>query len=318
MEVLLAVTQLKSSEVDGDALAYWQDVVCDLFVPLSCSTPSESRFGWSFASEGLGDLRFVDMTVTPHLVRHTRQHVGKSSEPYFILSQQVSGPGVIVQDSREAVLEPGDLALYDSTRAYELRFAGPMRQRIVRIPQHLITDKLTNVERLTARPVRAHTPLGSLCSNFITSSFELMGQLGSAGPTVSNTLTDLLSAALRDGENEARLDDAVSARVLRRRVLAYIEHNLSDPELNVEQIAQAMRLSSRYIHMLMKGVGTTPATLIWSRRLERCAEALSDPDMASVPVSQVAYAWGYKDAAHFTRSFKTRFGISPREFRARV
>lgn len=309
---------MKSTDVDGDPLAYWQDVVCDLFVPLSCSTASDSRFGWQFASEGLGDLRFVDMTVTPHLVRHTRQHVSRSAEPYFILSQQVSGPGVIVQDSREAVLEPGDLALYDSTRPYELRFAGPMRQRIVRIPQHMITDKLINVDRLTARPVRAHTPLGSLCSNFITSSFELMGQLGAAGPTVSNTLTDLLSAALREGDTDARLDDAVAARVLRRRVLSYIETNLSDPELNVEQIAQAMRLSSRYIHMLMKDVGSTPANLIWSRRLERCGEALSDPDNASVPISQIAYAWGYKDAAHFTRSFKSRYGISPRDFRARV
>ena len=145
-----------------------------------------------------------------------------------------------------------------------------------------------------------------------------MGQLGAAGPTVSNTLTDLLSAALREGDTEARLDDAVSARVLRRRVLSYIETNLGDPELNVEQIAQAMRLSSRYIHMLMKDVGSTPANLIWSRRLERCGEALSDPDNVSVPISQIAYAWGYKDAAHFTRSFKSRYGISPREFRARV
>jgi AraC-like DNA-binding protein len=314
----MTAVRMTSTEVDGDPLAYWQDVVCDLFVPLSCSTASDSRFGWQFASEGLGDLRLVDMTVTPHLVRHTRQHIMRSVEPYFILSQQVSGPGVIVQDNREAILEPGDLALYDSTRPYELRFAGPMRQRIVRIPQHLISDKLINVERLTARPVRAQTPLGSLCSNFVTNSFELMGQLGGAGTTVSNTLTDLLSAALREGDTEARLDDAVSARVLRRRVLGYIETNLSDPELNVEQIAQAMRLSSRYIHMLMKDVGSTPANLIWSRRLERCGEALSDPDHASVPISQIAYAWGYKDAAHFTRSFKSRYGISPSEFRARV
>lgn len=314
----MTATQMKSAEVDGDPLAYWQDVVCDLFVPLACSSSSDSGFAWQFASEGLGDLRLVDMTVTPHLVRHTRQHVTKSADAFFILSQQVSGPGVIVQDNREAILEPGDLALYDSTRPYELRFAGPMRQRIVRIPQYLITDKLTNVERLTARPVRAHTPLGSLCSNFITSSFELMGQLGAAGPTVSNTLTDLLSAALREGEAEARLDEAISARVLRRRVLHYIETNLSDPELNIEQIARAMRLSSRYIHMLMKDVGSTPANLIWSRRLERCAEALSDPDSSLIPVSQIAYAWGYKDAAHFTRSFRSRYGISPSEFRARV
>jgi AraC family transcriptional regulator, positive regulator of tynA and feaB len=147
---------------------------------------------------------------------------------------------------------------------------------------------------------------------------ELVSRLGAlAAPTVSGTLTDLLSAALRHGDTDAHLDVAVSSRVLRRRMLRYIETNLSDPELNVERIAAAFRLSTRYVHRLMKEVDATPGNLIWSRRLERCADALLTPSNAAVPISQIAYAWGYKDAAHFTRSFKLRYGISPRAFRAR-
>lgn len=314
----MAALQMKSSDAPGDPLAYWQDVVCDLFVPLSCSAAAESRFAWEFASGGRDDLRLVEMAVTPHRVRRSREQVARSTEGFFIISQQVDGPGVVIQDGREAVLQPGDLAIYDSTRPYELRFAGPMRQRIVRVPHALLTDKLSQTEQLTARAIRAQMPLGSLCNSFITSAFAILptGE-HSTWSAVRDALTDLLCAALREEDGKARPDDAVSSRVLRRRILRFIETNLRDPELDVAQIAAAMRLSSRYVHMLLQQGGTTPGKLIWSQRLLRCAEALSDPAQASMPVSQIAYAWGYKDAAHFSRSFRSQFQMSPSEFRKR-
>lgn len=313
----MTAVRMRSNDIQGDPLAYWQDVVCDLFVPLSCSSEGRS-FDWEFVSDGMSDLRLVEMNVTPHRVAHTREHVRRSTDAYFILSQHVSGTSVIVQDGREAVLQPGDLALYDSTRPYDLRFAGPMHQRIVRIPQRLLSGRLANAERFTARPVRAQTPIGRLCSDFVTSSFGVIGHAGSAGPTVRDTLLDLLCAALRQNDLSDRLDSAVPADVLRRRIIRYIETNLSDPDLNVEQIAGAMRMSARYVHMLMREVESTPGRLIWSLRLDRCAQALSDPANALVPVGQIAYAWGYKDAAHFARSFRSRFDISPSDYRQRA
>lgn len=314
----MTVVHQRSCDIAGDPLAYWQDVVCDLFVPLDCNSAPNHSFAWECVSDGMGDLRLVEMSVTPHRVSHTREHIRRSTNAYFILSQQVGGAGAVFQDGREAVLRPGDLALYDSTRPYELRFAEPMRQRIVRIPQHLMINRLAQVEQLTARPVRTESPLGHLCSDFITSSFAVIGRSAAAGSTVSGTLLDLLCAALREGYASERLESAVSAHVLRRRIAQYIDANLSDPDLSVERIAQAMRLSSRYIHMLMKEVDSTPGRLIWSRRLERCAQALADPANASVPVAQIAYAWGYKDAAHFTRSFRSRFDMAPGDYRRRA
>ncbi|WP_164975604.1 helix-turn-helix domain-containing protein [Sphingobium fluviale] len=314
----MTAVRMRSSDIKGNPLAYWQDVVCDLFVPLTCNAAESRSFDWEFVSDGISDLRLVEMRVTPHHVSHTREHVRRSADAYFILSQHVNGTGVVVQDGREAALQPGDLALYDSTRPYDLRFAGSMHQRIVRIPQRLLSDRLAHAERFTARPVRAQTPIGRLCSDFVTSSFGIIGHAGSVGTTVRDTLIDLLCAALRENTLSTRLDSAVSADVLRRRIIRYVETNLSDPDLNVEQIAGAMRMSARYVHMLMREMDSTPGRLIWSLRLDRCAQALSDPANAAIPVAQIAYAWGYKDAAHFARSFRSRFDISPGDYRRRA
>ena len=51
------------------------------------------------------------------------------------------------------------------------------------------------------------------------------------------------------------------------------------------------------------------------RRLARAREDLTDSDL---PVSTIAHRWGFSDPSHFTRSFKARYGSSPREYRTAV
>ena len=45
------------------------------------------------------------------------------------------------------------------------------------------------------------------------------------------------------------------------------------------------------------------------------ARLLADPGRAGRRVTDIAYAVGFKDASHFTRAFKSRYGVSPREYR---
>jgi AraC-like DNA-binding protein len=43
---------------------------------------------------------------------------------------------------------------------------------------------------------------------------------------------------------------------------------------------------------------------------------LADPAERDRSVSEIAYHWGFNDAAHFSRTFKARFGMSPRDARS--
>ncbi len=55
----------------------------------------------------------------------------------------------------------------------------------------------------------------------------------------------------------------------------------------------------------------TVSTWIRTRRLEQCRRDLLDPMLADRPVAAIAARWGFVDAAHFSRAFKTAFGVSP-------
>ena len=51
-------------------------------------------------------------------------------------------------------------------------------------------------------------------------------------------------------------------------------------------------------------------------RLDRASDMLSDPRAAGLPVTEIAFRNGFLDAGYFTRLFRKRFGITPREWRA--
>jgi AraC-like DNA-binding protein len=120
-------------------------------------------------------------------------------------------------------------------------------------------------------------------------------------------------------EMTVRADDigpATDVREIRRRaILEHIDGNLADPDLGIGSIARAFGISSRTIHKLFEGEAQTAARLIWDRRLERCREEMADPAMASRSITEIAHLWGFSDSQHFSRAFKQRFGMTPRDYR---
>jgi AraC-like DNA-binding protein len=82
-------------------------------------------------------------------------------------------------------------------------------------------------------------------------------------------------------------------------------------------IARRSGLSARYVNALFGEEGTSLMRYVWRRRLANCAKDMLDPKRAGAPLSEIAFAWGFSDAAHFSRAFKRCFGCAPRAFRQR-
>lgn len=98
----------------------------------------------------------------------------------------------------------------------------------------------------------------------------------------------------------------------------FIESRLSDSELGLEVIASTLNVSTRTLYRAFRAHEVTVNEWIRKRRLDNCRAELIDPNLRHVPVSLVAANWGLIDAAHFSRMFKTQFGVSPKEYRLRA
>ena len=86
-------------------------------------------------------------------------------------------------------------------------------------------------------------------------------------------------------------------------------------DLTPARVADAEGISERYLQKLFEGSGSSFTHYVRERRLQRASAELSSPAEAHHSISEIAYRNGFNDSAHFSRAFRHRFGLSPREFR---
>ena len=91
-------------------------------------------------------------------------------------------------------------------------------------------------------------------------------------------------------------------------------HLFSD--ISVQDLAGLCRMTlatfNRKFHALFND---TPAVYIKTQRLQRARHLLA---VSTLTISEIAFQSGFNDIPHFTRSFKTQFGITPAACRASV
>jgi AraC-like DNA-binding protein len=99
------------------------------------------------------------------------------------------------------------------------------------------------------------------------------------------------------------------------RVVAVIRQRLPEPDLTLGKVAAASGISPRYVQKLLHNVGQGFAGYVRASRLEHCRADLADNCRAGLSITDICFRWGFNDAAHFSRSFRARYGISPKDFR---
>lgn len=94
-------------------------------------------------------------------------------------------------------------------------------------------------------------------------------------------------------------------------LVAFIEANMDNPDLKVQMIAGHFGVSRPQLYRKLSAITDVGvAELIRSARCERALELIKAGEMR---MSEIAYAIGYSSPAHFSRSFKQQFGLSPTE-----
>ena len=79
-------------------------------------------------------------------------------------------------------------------------------------------------------------------------------------------------------------------------------------------VAAAHGISVRTVHLAFAEGGTTVSRWIRDRRLRVCYRELARADSQQT-VTDIAFRWGFCDAAHFSRVFKRAYGITPSDVR---
>ncbi|MEE9302398.1 MAG: ATP-binding protein, partial [Thiotrichaceae bacterium] len=93
----------------------------------------------------------------------------------------------------------------------------------------------------------------------------------------------------------------------------YVRENISDADIKVSDLAQAVFMSERSLSRKLKVLtGDTPKKMLLIIRLDYAKDLLHSTDDS---ITHLSYRAGFADASHFTRSFKAHCSMTPTEFR---
>lgn len=304
---------------DSNRLPFWRDQVCDTFVELDCKSASSEAFRGTIVTYKSEDFRYSRVSSTRQHVIRDKRRIGKSDADCFLLSLQLTGRGCLRQGGREAFISPGAFALYDVTRPYDLIFDNPFDQLVVRLPRKAIKDRLMNAEDLTAIAISNRNAQAQVAQALL---MQLANHMPALDLFMAHRLhanaVDLIAGAVAEQCGKSGAGLGHSQQRLLQRVLAYIDAHLADSDLSSEQIAAAHGISDRYLRKLFQGRDCGVSEWVLRRRLENARADLAAPAKAYLAVATIGYDWGFKDASHFSRTFKSQFGLSPRAFRQKV
>lgn len=302
-----------------DRLAAWRELVSRVFLPLSITPIGSPRAGFEGTVTGrsLGGIRVWLVRASPMSAVRARRHIRASGPDDYLLALHVTGTAHGAQDGREVTLGPGDLALFDSSRPYSISFTGPgvFEHVIYQVPRASL-DARGRLNDATALRISAASSAGQLASPYLRTLARLApsGPGPAPGPPFIDAGLDLAAGALRTVAGYADQADP------RRRCLtsALRDHalpRLGDPGLSPRAVAGAGYVSVRQLHRLFASDGLTFGRWVREQRLRRCRDDLADQRLGHLTIAEIAGRWGFRSAAHFTRAFRARYGITPADHR---
>lgn len=312
----MTVSTLGGANVfEANSFEEWQERMSNRFVRLQVSTNRPENFHALLHGRSFDDISLSRIEADAHQVDRLQDFICQGESKYFKLSMLLGGAGLVVQDGREAVLGPGDIAIYDTSRPYSAVFEDGAESLVMVFPQEALSVSSEGVAALTATSLSRGSSMGRLIGPFLSElAANLDGFSGHAGIMLAHNTLDLINTLIYTelGLGARRADHKADSLA---EVKEYIERNLGSPGLGPTAIAAAHFMSTRRLHYLFEGAGTTVTSWIKSRRLERCRMDLLDPALGSATITQIAMRWGFLDSAHFSRTFKAALGATPSEYR---
>lgn len=297
--------------------ASWQESISSTFVPLEVSAVSSARFRNSVAVDSLGWMHVSELRSSAQRVRRSKLLAGQSEQAGYKVTLQLSGRSEIRQSSRSALLTPGEWSIYDTTRPYEVDVDEGAHFLVMQVPGKHAETWQPHMHNAVARSFSARQGCGRMAMDLLRVALNEHAHLSeSAARDAANAVLQMMGLDISERTGGQLEQDQIGVKQAQlRRVQQHIMENLHDPNLSPGSTAAVFRMSRRYLYNLFALASTTPAEFILGTRLQRSRDVLRDATQSARQIGDIAYRFGFSDAARFSHAFRKRFGASPSEYR---
>jgi len=292
-----------------ERFSYWREMICSTLFSISPEAPAE-RFSARLTVRTSGRCRFAMCESTSYEIIRTQRDIARAPADLYTVYLQRRGRTLINQCNESIEFQRNDIVLSDCRQPYRATLSNDGHRAVALLPRDMIEWRA---------PWLRHRPLSKLNANspFIELARQHFMHLvsGELGETETSLLTDNLCNLLALASATDIEPDRMRPELQLQAMIAFCQQNLHKAELTPQVVAAYCGVSVRTLHLRFKALGQTFGTWLLESRLNACSRALKDPFQQNRTISEIAYSCGFNDLSHFNKSFRARFGMSPREWR---
>lgn len=281
--------------------------------PVTAMVPDagSSVFRARLLTRHVGDIRVVDMRTDPFEARLGAEDDGRGGSLAVLIPRH--GGQILRAGDREFTLARGQALLLRSDTDGGYAIPASYSARTVILPPRLAASVVPHDAIGYRSVLHCQGASVALLDGYLEQLLPIAPRLSStARAAATRALTALVAGMLPGSAREAaRRTDGDTYH----RVIHWIDQNLGSADLPVTRAARAQSVSVRTLNRVFAAEGTTYASTLRLRRLDRAlADLASSP---SLTVASAAQRWGFADASHLARSLKQVYGLTPSEARDR-
>jgi AraC family transcriptional regulator, positive regulator of tynA and feaB len=254
----------------------------------------------------------TDLTCNTTRVERTQSDIRRDDMEYYYVVVQLEGGSTIVQNDRVVNVAAGDLVLLDSTRSVTFVPAAEHRNAqwlSLQLPRRNLISHLGLEPQGGACGRRSAQASRMLCQLALDPASDAEPTFASADRFMPLVVYDLLGALFAP---PAPLGSRHNDKLF-MRVCGIIKDRFADPDISPCEVAAEAGISLRYLQKLFTARGSTCSHHICSARLDHAARLIERRASMKTgqPLSDIAYACGFRDYTYFARGFRKRFGTTP-------
>jgi AraC family transcriptional activator of tynA and feaB len=300
-------------DLDDRSLERWFEL-CDDLLDADAPWQPTQTLGARICVAELGGIVLLEMHTREVGLALARgpERVARERFPTAMgLTLVTRGEAQIQTRGREHVVRAGELCLLSSLEAFDKRLSADYSELFLYLPLPIAESLSRPVPALAQHTLIApQRGLGAMLADGMQSLRRVRHEMSPGEWSAALGAVFELAAGVF-GRSEPERVGLATREVQRARAVRYLEQHLVEPELSPRTIAAGLGMSLRYLHLLFEHGDSVGATIL-ARRLEHCRRVLATDPRS---ISEIAFAHGFNDAAHFSRTFKARFGRTPRDVR---
>jgi acetamidase/formamidase/AraC-like DNA-binding protein len=297
---------------EGDRTEAWQDVLGGFGLRSSPMSAMHGEHATALSRASLDGVGLMRFAAAPQVFSPLPR---RADLPILLLPTEEGA--VLKANGSQQTVPAGRIIMLPRQGDWQVAFHRSIRAIVLSVTVESFGGRRISLPEHREASIVPSGGLADVLHRTLEATSEALETLSAdAWNTIRLSLAEMSLTLARQRSPSATEVVGIGAQpALLHRIYEAIERKLGDPDITPARVAQMEGISERYLQKLFEGTGDNFTHYLRERRLQRCWADLANPAETHRSVSDIAFGCGFSDAAHFSRSFRDRFGMSPRAFR---